>query len=109
MLFMVATNVVASRPAERQPTRTPTARANIVDITKWVKHSNSNIIYMGKDITTRGCTRAKLHFLFSQNWTKSHIKHYMMGIVLWMADDHPWDDGFLSWVQQHSSNVSTSK
>ena len=28
MLFLVATNVVASRPAERRPTGTPHARAN---------------------------------------------------------------------------------
>ena len=29
MLFLVATNVVASRPPERRPTGTPHARANI--------------------------------------------------------------------------------
>ena len=29
MLFIVATNVVTSRPPERRPTGTPTARANI--------------------------------------------------------------------------------
>ena len=28
MMILVATNVVASRPPERQPTGTPTARAN---------------------------------------------------------------------------------
>ena len=28
MLFLVATNVVASRPPERRPTGTPQARAN---------------------------------------------------------------------------------
>ena len=28
MMKIVATNVVASRPPERQPTETPTARAN---------------------------------------------------------------------------------
>ena len=30
MTFLVATNVVASRPAEGQPTGTPTACANLV-------------------------------------------------------------------------------
>ena len=29
MLFIVATNVVASQPPERQPTRTPHARATM--------------------------------------------------------------------------------
>ena len=30
MMILVATNVVASRPAEHRPTGTPTARANIL-------------------------------------------------------------------------------
>ena len=32
MLFIVATNVVASRPSERRPTGTPHARAKILSI-----------------------------------------------------------------------------
>ena len=32
--FLVATNVVASRPPERRPTATPTARAKIVNLKK---------------------------------------------------------------------------
>ena len=35
MLFLVATNVVASRPPERRPTGTPHARANIVPYTEF--------------------------------------------------------------------------
>ena len=31
MLFLVATNVIASRPPERRPTGTPHARANIIE------------------------------------------------------------------------------
>ena len=31
MTFIVATNVVASRPPERRPTGTPHARANLVN------------------------------------------------------------------------------
>ena len=31
MIFIVASNIVASRPAERRPTGTPTVRANYSD------------------------------------------------------------------------------
>ena len=37
MLFLVATNVVASRPPERQPTGTPHARAKITDLAENVR------------------------------------------------------------------------
>ena len=44
--FLVATNVVASRPPERRPTATPTARAN----------------YTNKHLTNR---------ILPESWTKS--------------------------------------
>ena len=46
MTFIVATNVIASRPTERRPTGTPHARANFINIWQvlW-KWNGKDILY----------------------------------------------------------------
>ena len=47
MIFIVATNIVTSRPPERRPTRTPHARANLVS-------NNKNIVTIIKIVKVGG-------------------------------------------------------
>ena len=47
MIFIVATNIVTSRPPERRPTGTPHARANLVS-------NNKNIVTIIKIVKVGG-------------------------------------------------------
>ena len=60
MSFIVATNVVASQPAERQPTGTPTARAKMIFSWSLVSILNQLIVtqtHLEALGTTQGPTR----------------------------------------------------
>ena len=51
-MFLVATNVVASRPPERPPTGTPTARVNSCEQNLWTKVLDKSC---GQKLWNKGC------------------------------------------------------
>ena len=66
MLFLVATNVVASRPPERRPTGTPHARAKIhINISK-IKSTNQKLDQQIKGQSNRKNVRLPYQMLDKQ-------------------------------------------